>query len=422
MVDECWQCIFALKPIFTQTVGKKLDTYFTIDHKKVLSVQEDGSGDISSLWFNVQSSDDTFYSSQISFAPVRKAYGTMLYAALQLPYGFQVSLNSALVHTTNDINLQEANIENLGITPLYATIEESFRADARTYGRVDGQQSKTGLDDIQVKIIKPVHRTNQLYVDMYLLGGIPTGKGSKATYFFEPLVGSKHGQLGVGANIHAVVSESVTSCLSVQGEIKWRYALKASERRSFDLTENDSWARYMMVVEEADKYAPYPAINDLSLKVKVKPRNSLDVYAALHYEHLDWRLEAGWDFWFRNAEKIAFKKSTILKPNIGIADLLGIALLDPESASTANISQGIEPGPNQMTSDMAFVAVTLSDLNLNSGAQQRSLSNTFYLVASYQTNCGGHPLQLGAAVSYELGANKYSPHSVGAWLSCDICL
>src|SRR5271163_242194 len=48
-----YRFIVSLKPIYNQTVGSSLKKYFNINHLCAMNVQEDGSGNIDSLWFQV---------------------------------------------------------------------------------------------------------------------------------------------------------------------------------------------------------------------------------------------------------------------------------------------------------------------------------------------------------------------------------
>jgi len=419
-VTASWDYIFSVKPIYTQSVGPKFQKYFTLDHKCTLSVAEDGSGDISSLWFSVISSDNTFYSSQLSFHPKRKTYGGLFYLAAQLPYDLQLAITTALVTARNDMHLCEKGIDTLGTCSGYATIRQSFANCERLFGRICGSKSKTGLDDIQVKLIYSGFKTEDSYWDIYGLLGIPTGKGSKARYLFEPLVGSKHVQLGLGATARWDIVKYDSFAWSLLCEAKYRYAFKAHERRSFDLTKNGQWSRYMLLVNASDPYSFFPAINDLTFKVDVKPRNSFDFYLATHFNHDAWNFEFGYDFWYRCAEKISLECECNNLPNVGIADLRGIAAQNPQSASTANISQGVQPGINQMTSDASFVPVTLSDINRKSGAQASSSSNSFYGSVGYKFDGKYHTVQTGLSASYEHGLLHKTSDNISVWFNVDV--
>lgn len=417
-LHEDFDYVFSVKPIYTQSVGSKFNKYFTIDHKESLNIQEDGSGDISSLWFSVISSDNTFYSSLLSFHPKRQTFGSAFYFAAQLSCDFQIAITTALIGSKNNMHIREKNIQNFGTCSGYSTITQSFANPERLFGKIRGAQTIVGLDDIQVKLLYNYWESPCLSWDFYGLLGIPTGKGSKARYLFEPLVGSKHPQLGFGTYMGWIISENDCNRLSLLGEAKYRYAFKNKEYRSFDLKKNGQWSRYMLFVNESDKYAFFPAINNLTFKTNVTPQSSFDLYLALHCKHKSWNFELGYDLWYRSAEKISLPNSFL--SNVGIADLKGIAEQDPQSASTANISQGIQPGINQMTSDPSFVPVTINDINLISGAQASSLSNSVYGSIGYMFDTKCHTMQVGLNAAYERGSSINVPDNVMTWLNIDI--
>lgn len=436
--------IFSAKPIYTQNIGSKFQKYFNIRNNgnSISVVQENNYGTINPLWFDVISSNTTFYSSNLSFCPKRQTYGSMIYFAANLSHGFGLTINTAILGAKNDMHICEKNIQNLGTTN-YKTVTQSFAGAHRCFGKICGKQTKTGLDDIQIKLIYshcrncssckntkkcPQKDTKECYNenpekhrftgDIYGLLGIPTGHGSKAIYLFEPLIGSKHAQLGFGTNLHWNIKDYNFGSWSLFGEAKYRYAFSAQECRSFDLTKNCQWSRYMSFVNQNDKYNPYPAINNLTLKADVTPGSSIDLYLATRANYNAWNFELGYDFWYRTCEKIKICCKNF--PAIGIADLKGIALQNPQSSSTANISQGVKSGTNQMVSDTIFVPVTLSDINCISGAQQSALSNSFYgsLGYKFKTKCDNSVL-LGVNCSYELGSCN-TPDNVTTWLNCNI--
>ena len=275
--------IFSAKPIFTQNIGSKFAQYFTIDNKPVLNVQENGTGDISSLWFQVVAPTGYFYASDLSFDPVRTTFGSMLYAQLNITDKFSISANTALITTRNSMHISEKQHGLLGEVAGWQTIIQAFSNPDMQYGAINGTQSKTGVDDIQVKFIYHSYSTKNANYDMlakvsyelYLLAGVPTGQGSQAQYLFEPLVGSHHAQVGLGGNLHYKYET-----FKFQAEAKWRYAFTGDEMRSFDLTKNGQWSRYLLVVNSLNTYSPYPAINNFTFLSQVTPQNSFDLYLA----------------------------------------------------------------------------------------------------------------------------------------------
>lgn len=414
-----WNYIVSVSPIYTQSVGSKLNSYFLPCHKSCLNIQEDGSGDVSSLWFNVISSDSTFYSSTLSLKAKQQKYGALFYAAIQLPCDFQLSLMTAFIQARNKMDVCESGVENLGTCGFDTVAQSLASCSSRCFGRIGGTHTKAGVDDIQIKALYSPCNTDCMTWDVYGLLGIPTGRGSKAKYLFEPLVGSKHAQLGFGSDMQWNAWQTDCGTLSVLSEVKYRYAFRAKDRRSFDLKNNCQWSRYMLFVDQTDPYAFAPAINSLTFNAKVTPGSSLDLYLATHFNHKDWNFELGYDLWYRSAEKISVCCKNY-PTTIGIADLRGIAAQGPFTASTANIAQGVQPGINQIVSDTAFVPVTMQDIAAFSGAQARSLSNSFYASVGYKFDISCYTLQLGANVAYEQGSLNHTPNNVMTWLNMDL--
>lgn len=408
----------SVKPFYTQSVGSTLSQYFTINRDNPLVVQENGAGNISSLWFNVISSDSNFYNSLLSFSPRRQAYGAVLYCAIPFRCNVHLAVTTAVMSVRHDMHLCEQTNGNLGMCVGYRTVTESFANSERLFGKIDGAQKKSGFDDIQLKVLYNAYKDYHLYWDLYGLVGMPTGRGSKARYLFEPLVGSKHVQLGCGTALNWRIKENDCNALSLLAEAKYRYACAAKEWRSFDLKSNGQWSRYMLAVSESDKYAVHPLINDLTLKTRVTPGSSFDLYLATHIRHRSLHFEVGYDLWYRGAENLSFCCKEL--PNVGIADLKGIVLEDPQSASTANICQGLQPGINQMTSDLTFQPVSIRNLDVVSGAQRASLSNSLYASMACEFAVRRYPTLVGLNIMYEHGEFFNTPDNVTLWFNVDL--
>jgi hypothetical protein len=413
--DDNHYC-FTAKPIYLRTTGNKLKTYFNINRQATTSIQEDGSGQIDSLWLQTSSPASNSYASVLSFAPVRQVYGSMLYFYTKLPKKYALSINTALATARHDLHQKETLISNAGPTP-YQTVLESLASPDREYGRIGGSLTTTGLDDIQVKLIKNVYHKRYANCELYALLGIPTNVGIKSVYLFEPSIGSRHAQLGLGATYVNNFMTNDNYQITFGSEIKWLYGLPATETRLFDLTANGEWSRYMLLTTDTDKYYTFFASNNLALPTRITPRSSLDIYLAFNIAYRNYQLEFGYDFWFRNSEKIKLSDRAELADNLGIADLLGIANLDPQTASTSNISQSVAAGSNQMVSDADFVNITLSDLNLTTGQAPQAISNTLYGAFNYNCVWRNHPLQIGINGAYEISGNFNTPSTVISWIN-----
>ncbi len=409
--------LLSVKPIYTQTVGKSIKKYFNIDHLCSMNVQENGSGNIDSLWFQVISAPGAFYSSTLSFNPVQKTAGALVYFAWMFSEDCALTVNTAFINRKTNMHICETNIANLGQAPGFATISQSFMNPAMLYGKICGERSKGGVDDLQIKLLKNFYlcEDESLFADIYALVGVPTGHGSRAVYLFEPLVGSNHAQFGLGLN-----AEKSFDCLcdgfSLYGELKWRYAFKATETRSFDMAPNGQWSRYMLFTTPTADATPFPAINDLTFKAQVTPRNSFDLLVAAHAELCRFSFELGYNFWYRQSEKVC---PYICLPPVGIADLVGIAQLPAPvtitTSSKATISEGVYPNQYQMPRDAAYTVVTAANINPCSGAQAASMANGVFGSIGCQCNCW----DFGLNASYEGAANSNTASVASVWVNID---
>lgn len=417
------QFLFSVKPIYTQTVGKSIKKYFNINHLSTMNVREDGSGDIDSLWFQVISAPGTYYSSTLSFSPVQKTYGTMIYLAWMLPADFALTINTAAVTRKNNMHICEriTTPGDLGQVPGFSTLTQAFTSTDMKYGKICGARSKGGFDDVQIKLLKNFRpcQNESLFFDIYALVGIPTGHGSKAVYLFEPIVGSKHAQVGLGFNIEKSFDFGACNQFSLYSECKWRYAFKAKERRSFDMVPNGQWSRYLLFTTPTATADPFFAINDLTFKAHVTPRNSFDLLLAAHVELRDFSFELGYNFWYRQAEKV---RPCINLPAVGIADLVGIAqLANPmpvtvTTSSNATISEGVYPNKYQMPRDASYTLVTAANINTWSGAQAASCSSAVFGSIGYHYD----RFDFGINASYEGATNNNTVSIVSVWVNVDV--
>jgi hypothetical protein len=422
--NKCWKFFFTGNYFFQNSVGNNINTYFNIDNKKTMEVREDGTGDIDSVWFKVISSDDTFYKSNIRMCPERLLFGVNLYFDVNFSWlcsNLRLAVNTSIAYSRNKINFTETNIENQGTVKNFKTVTEAITGSSYEFGRICCQRDKTGLDDIQVKLIKRWMWCNK-GLNLFGLIGIPTGEGTKSLYLFEPLVGTKNFNVGVGLDFDWNFYCKNNINLSLLGEFKWRYGIRGKERRSFDLTDNGQWSRYLLLVKESDKNATFPAINELALDANVTQGTNVNGWFAAHINKKCCDFEFGYAVWFRQKEKIQLAKcdEASIKSNLAIADLVGIAAQNPQSASTANISQSVEPGSNQIQGDSSFIALKDDDLNLDSAAHPQVLTNKFYASIGYNICYKGYPAELMLSVSYEKSRDKNALDQVAVWLGSSI--
>ncbi len=219
-------------------------------------------------------------------------------------------------------------------------------------------------------------------------------------------MGTTHGAFGAGINADFNLYKCGQMECSLMLDTKYRYLFSGSERRSFDLSANGDWSRYLLVVKGDSTSLSMPGINLATLSVDVTPRSQIESWFALHYKLCNWHVEAGYNFWWRAAEQI--EGNDLFPPDTGIYDLAGAVSGTPVSASRANITESAI-GPNQSPSDAVFTPST--NLNFSSGSQPEAFVNGIYLAMSYSRDHIPCPLLFGVGGGYEF-ANR---HTLSQW-------
>ncbi|MBN1549130.1 hypothetical protein JW872_00550 [Candidatus Babeliales bacterium] len=389
------------------TNEEELARYFLKDNKCSLAVRENGTGDLGSLWFQTIAASGASYSSTLTLFPERHVWGIVpaWYASWKK---FWANVTTSLIGVEHDANLSETSIINQGTTSGFETLTNYFKNTDATYGpnygRIDSvERDKVGLDDIQCKIgYTPVKRDNG-HLGFYLVGTIPTGRDRSAVNMFAPVVGSKNGSFGLGAYGDVELLKRDRVRMSFMSDLKYRYVFSHHEMRSFDLTNNGDWSRYLLVVTNASRLDSQPAINYLTCSADIAPRSTIDFWNALHIAwHTHWNFETGYVFWWRQSEKITTGSCcTITDNGVGIFDMAGALAGSAVSAGTANITMSAA-GTNVATSDASFTTIQTSDLNLCSGAHPSSWSHKIYGAFAYDNDWG----KVGFGGSYEFAAHK----------------
>lgn len=433
--DDEDACYFSLDatPFYQQsTRGKELAQYFLRDQNCELTFNEinEDTNALCSLWFGLEADVNTQFTGTFSMRPRRKAYGSYISAcwvkkwekrAVWFRLGFAaMRVEHALrICSSNDETDGPLSNFSLGSINQFTKIVNALNNSDWCFGKFSCRTLKRGgIDDVQLKLGHDWLYENRRFerFSLYLVGTIPTGKRQRSEFIFEPLVGSKHASLGAGLNFDYNVKENDTYTLSWLFDVKYRYVFAADQCRSFDLCENGDWSRYLLVVPEAQHLATEPGINLFSGRVRVKPRSTVDLWTALRWARDKYTFEIGYDFWWRQQEKVSLPSKPIQQ--YGILDLAGINGV-PQSASKANISNSAI-GSNAAPSDATFVALTKQDLNLDSGAHPTAFSSTLYGAVAWVDEKPEYELMAGVGAQYEIGHRKAALSQWGIWVKLGV--
>lgn len=422
------------------TKSKNIARYFLRGEQECLNfheVNEDPDA-IESLWFGLESDVNTNFNATFSMNPRRRAFGSCFNLLFAKQWNYHSALWFNIVFTVmradhklrmcecvEELDGPLSNFE-LGTIDEFTSVICALNNPEWCFGRFsDCTLKRTGVDDIQLKLgydwyYSEKHRS---HVSPYLVGTIPTGQRQRSKFIFEPLVGSKNGSVGAGINTDVRLWASDSQSLAWLVDLKYRFVFSARQCRSFDLCVNGDWSRYLLVVPQDQHLATEPGINLFSLSAKVQPGSTIDFWTALHWQCdcCSLNVEIGYDFWWRQKEKICLKNC--LPEGFGIFDIAGASDV-PQTASTANISQG-PTGTNKAVSDVTFVELETSDLNLDSAAHPHALSSTFYAAFGWaafgwHASPPDHPVLIDFGAQYEIAHNKAALSQWAVWTKVGI--
>ena len=248
----------------------------------------------------------------------------------------------------------------------------------------------------------------------------PTGQRPNAQYMFEPFVGSRHGSVGFGIDGEHNIFEDENFKFVFLGDVRYRYLFKGTECRSFDICPNGALSRYLLVQSQANYVAGVTSlsaasngINTFTGSAQVTPRSTVDLWLAFHGEYCDWNLELGYNFWWRQTEKVCFCQG--LPNNVGIYPL---GNTDAPSASAATISEGISSALNPIVYDSNFTSLaSASTIDRYSAACPSVSTNKLYAAISRNHTVCDREVLCGFAGSYELANHHRALEQISFWFN-----
>jgi len=400
----------------------------TPNGSNTLSLNQQGLGDINPEWLVLGSNDanTTYYDpvrdyqSTIQLTPELFLDGLLFHVYKQFDHFF-FDIKTALLQAKSIVNLVETSGGNGGLTTDYGiTIYNAYEAFTQpdwNFGKIGQSNSLIGFDNIQVTFgastDMPSFTSNstQTYFAGFAIVEVPTGQGTTAQWLFEPQVGTNHWAVGFGADLLVAADNG----FSVTAGGNYRHFIANWETRSFDLTNNGPWSRYLGLDTLANiaggisELVGQPGINLFTTQALIEGRDQITLYSRLEKSFDHCFFEISYNYFYTQKETINLVKA--IKPGYGIFDITG-GVGGVTTASTAKINQSI------VVSDDNPIAIVTSDLNLASGAMQGWQSNT--IAARIARQQEGYTYGVGAAVDLAHSAQAVSSWSV--WANFEILL
>jgi len=357
------------------------------------------------------------YTSTIDLTPELFMFGALLHFYKQYDYIF-FDIRTAILNCKTIINIEESGASTGGMldfkgNPIY-NAHDAFTQSDWGYGKFGDATSTTGLDNIQFMIGSSGQvgssERNPSYVAGFILAEAPTSHGTRSEWLFEPQVGTNHWALGAGLD-YMLASENGFSLVAGGN---YRYIFSNWETRSFDLTINGEWSRYLALDVIAklgtEGIVPgLPGINLFTQDALINGRNQVNAYARLQKIFNGCLLELSYNFLYTQQETI--NEVDTIAPGFGIYDVFNGGGVS--TASTATIAQAdpVSDGLNPVT-------LVTSDLNLNSGAESKWMSSM--IAARLQTIHESYTFGLGASVDIANSIQAISTWSV--WMNFEVLL
>jgi hypothetical protein len=413
-----------VRSIFTSTFlyqssnkSKQLGSSFLLGDDNFITVAQTAPADVNSLWLGLYN-PTTPFSSTFAIKPQSKIFGYHLNWYVNLDEwfcgicGLWFDLTTAILNTRHKLNCCEvgnAASQCSNITTVASALNNpNYQYGKFFCGNCDDELRRTAIDDVQFRLGYEWSLCNgDNFMGLYLIGTAPAGRKVTAENIFEPLIGSHHGSIGVGAD-GGYEFNICNHNFTVLTDFNYRYVLRHNECRTFDLCANGQFSRFLLVSSQNDPATPLAGVNFFTQDVKVTPGSTVQWWLALNYEWCNWNFEAGYNLFWRQQEKISLDNCDTFGQTIGIYNLGCIS--GCTTSSTATI------GTFNPVSDATFVPLTLADLNLSSGAAGKVLTNKFYgAVATRGYVCPCVDWLASLAASYEFANGNSRCSALNYW-------
>lgn len=427
---------------YTSTHKKQLAEYFLPKCKCAITVAQNNTSDVSSLWINIGNNPLTPFSSNVSLHPHRSIFGATFDLRMDLGQYFSAYYNNEslegfwtqiffpILQAKHVMDLEETDIVNPGeVIPgqSFANVTNAFQNPAWCFGKISPcALSMKGFGDVKLSLGYDWYETAYSSAAIYGSVYIPTSHGSHATHLFEPTIGNG-GHVGVALGLLGDLSIWTSDeChnISLLFDIEGSYFTSHREWRSFDLKPNGDWSRYLLLANQAIPNVAVQGINLFTRDVEVTPRGMVDIWAALHWQYSCFNFELGYNFWWHQREKVSLNTCNDTLDQYGIFDI-SVFCNGGENFttdSTATISVGAPNHRNGPISDPTFVNIKVCDLNASTAECPSVTTNKIYAAAAGDLKFNEETLgMIGIGGSYEFSHDKRNALSQwGIWVKVGV--
>lgn len=356
--------------------------YFLLDCKSHLLVQGDGitpnrDRDVRAEWFEMDSTTDT----HLTLTPRQEQVSVVMEYNKDLASWIK---HSFFAHLWVDVTASFSHVKN-GLHPYSAdsTLLTQIGRPSLKHARIGNCEfTRNGLAEVMLSLGATfLDNSNDFLLAMVSGIGFPGERHVSSEYIFLP---------GLGTNGHFTVPTTVLFALPIYvcdergdmlqfvGTLQHRYYMTRQEWRTFDLTCQRQWSRYLLLRREGEE-ATIPATQVLTRYVEVRPHSFINVAASFVFSHQGIGAEAGYELWARSDEELR-RASQCCDPMTYRLEEYGIAgSTKDKSASKSTISERAED-------DEFFTTLKESDINYSSGRAPSTGSHRLHAALSYESD------------------------------------
>ncbi|MFH0898781.1 MAG: hypothetical protein V1855_04330 [bacterium] len=257
---------------------------------------------------------------KFSLDPEQDAYGVMLAYDQRLDSllkGLYFRVQLPIVHVENDLGLAIEGKDKDDFSKFMKGTYESTLADKLTHAKIDGENSTTGIADIDVLLGYTFLNKEDYHASLNIGLTIPTGTDPDGVYLHEAVVGNgNHFGLGGGLTFDARLWGDKEHNIMLYVEAKYRYLFEATEKRTLGL-KDIPFGHYLPLYKATDITSKtienlavkksIPAANLTTLNVDVTPGSEFDGIVALAYNNGGFGANLGYNLYFREEEDVELK-------------------------------------------------------------------------------------------------------------------
>jgi hypothetical protein len=380
--------------------------------KNPLVFAEQG-GDFNSLNLGLGSTENNGFKSTVCLAPRREVFAwlTQLWFNLDVCCtGLWADVSFAVESVRHKLNFREA-VETPGNIPGQPTTVFGALQQRNAFSEcATSCKRKTGVDDVMIRLGYDWTYCGNDHAGIAVVGVIPTGKKFDNAKFFQPLVGSKHGAIGVDltADYTAWTDECSNSEAVLMTELLYLFRLKHKENRTFDFASNGPLSRFLLAATCANPASTFALNNLLTGCVRVEPRHQIEWWLAGRYQWCNWGFELSYNLFWRDKERLCPTSF----PAFNDTSIFDMTCNTLTSNSTANVCQT----QAERVHDAECTPIDPKNINLASGAARRTFSNTIAGSIAYENVwCECYPWYVSLSGRYEFASREKRRSTFEGW-------